>query len=91
MICKCGNPVSQKTLSRGNQKHTYWECDCCGGELADGISADLLNERFQWSRVGWFQDTLRPMTFLETSTRIYDLCFLRKTERHISISETAKK
>ena len=47
-------------MIRGNQKATYWECEFCGREQAEGISADLLNERFTWSRVGWYPDTLTP-------------------------------
>ncbi len=91
MICKCGATATQKSMTRGNQKSTCWECEFCGREQADDISADLLNKRFTWCRVGWYQDTLRPIAFLKTGVRMYDLCLLRQSVRHMPILQNAKK
>ncbi len=91
MICKCGAAATHKSITRGKQKSTYWECEFCGREQADGRSAKLLDEKFNWQRVGWYQETLKPMEFLKTKTRMYDGCLLRRPDYYIAPIDSARK
>jgi hypothetical protein len=59
--------------------------------MTNGKAADVLNEHFNWDRVGWYQDTLTPLTFLRTESRIYDLCLLRRPETYKSPIPSARK
>ena len=91
MICNCGSPAKQKVLHRGNLTACYWACDTCGRELAEGKAADMLNERFTPHRLGWYQDTLHPLAYLKTRTRMYNLCLLRHSARYIPTLPNAEK
>lgn len=91
MECKCGGRTNLKQLERDGDKHLYRECPYCLREMATGIAADLLNEHFAWERVGWYQDTLHPIAFLNTEDRLYDLCLLRRPERYIAVLASATK
>jgi hypothetical protein len=91
MICSCGETTNYTPITRNGQACFYRYCPKCGRELANGKAADLLNERFKWDRVGWYQDTLHPLTFLETRTRIYDLCLLRRPKDYVVLIESARR
>ncbi len=91
MICSCGETTNNAFLTRGKRSFFYRYCPQCGRELADEKACDLLDERFKWDRVGWYQDTLAPLTFLESRTRMYDLCLLIRSARYIPIPADAEK
>jgi phage terminase large subunit GpA-like protein len=91
MICPCGGTTNNVPQQRGDQVHFHRCCPHCGREFAEGKAADLLNERFKWDRVGWYQDTLKPLTFLETKTRMYNCCLLRRPTDYIAPIESAQK
>lgn len=91
MICKCGASAKQHTLSRGDNHARYWEYPACGRELADGRAAELLDEKFNWQRVGWYQNILKPLPFLTTKTRMYDLRLLRTPTDYVAPIQGAKK
>jgi hypothetical protein len=91
MICKCGNSTRYVKLQRGNETHGYRECMACGREHTDDKADEMQNRRFSWQRVGWYQETLRPMTFLQTEARMYDICLLRRPTSYVSSIPSAYK
>ena len=91
MICSCGGTTNKTPIRCGELTCFYRYCPKCGREFADGKAGDLLNERFKWGRVGWYQDTLKPMSFLITKTRMYDLCLLRRPKDYVAPIESAQK
>ena len=91
MICNCGNPATEKQIRRNNRIAHFWICSACGRELAEGEAAEMQNAQFKLDRLGWYQDTLQPLTFLITRTRMYDLCLLRHSARYTPIPPDAEK